>query len=102
MDMQPLYSNASPAEYYTDVNGNLAQAYTIADVESKHHIPLRLGLSLQYQLNDRLALLSGINYTYLESEFIYPLHKHLDLCLRSVLRQMCLKVILTYILGNSQ
>lgn len=78
MDMQPLYSNASPAEYYTDVNGNLAQAYTIADVESKHHIPLRLGLSLQYQLNDRLALLSGINYTYLESEFIYPLHKHLD------------------------
>jgi hypothetical protein len=77
-NVQPLYNDASPAHYYTNGMGNIAQAYTYTDVESKHHIPLRLGLSLQYQLNDRLALLSGINYTYLESEFIYPLHKHLD------------------------
>jgi hypothetical protein len=34
----------------------------------KHHIPVRFGLSLQYHLNDRLSLLSGISYTYLKSE----------------------------------
>ena len=77
-NVQPLYNDASPAHYYTNGMGNIAQAYTYTDVESKHHIPLRLGLSLQYQLNNRLALLSGINYTYLESEFIYPLHNNLD------------------------
>ena len=77
-NVQPLYNDASPAHYYTNGMGNIAQAFTYTDVESKHHIPLRLGLSLQYQLNDRLALLSGINYTYLESEFIYPLHNNLD------------------------
>ena len=36
----------------------------------KHHLPIRFGLSLQYPLNDRLALLSGINYTWLYSECI--------------------------------
>lgn len=36
---------------------------------SKHHLPVSLGLSLHYQLNPRLALLSGVNYTYLYSEF---------------------------------
>ena len=36
----------------------------------KHHLPMRLGLSLHYQLNDALALYSGINYTYLYSESI--------------------------------
>ena len=76
---QPLYYDASPANYYTSSTDKIAQAYTYTDVESKHHIPLRLGLSLQYQLNDRLALLSGINYTYLESEFsIQPHNKSYD------------------------
>ena len=71
---QALYNDANPADYYT--MGNLAHAYTYTDVESKHHIPLRLGLSLQYQFSERLALLSGISYTYLKSEFIYPQHSH--------------------------
>ena len=35
----------------------------------KHHPPVRLGMSLQYQLDDRLALLTGINYAWLYSEF---------------------------------
>lgn len=48
--------------------------YTLTDFVSKHHIPVRFGLSLQYQLNNRLALLSGINYTYLKSEFSLPLY----------------------------
>ena len=36
---------------------------------SKHHLPVRFGINLNHQLNDRLALLSGINYTWLYSEF---------------------------------
>ena len=78
MNTQPLYNDVSPAEYYTNDMSTIAKVYTYTDVESKHHIPLRLGLSLHYQLNNRLALLSGINYTYLESEFSYPQHNHLD------------------------
>ena len=77
-DVQPLYYDANPADYYTNSVSALPQAYTYTDVESKHHIPLRLGLSLQYQLNNRLALLSGISYTYMKSEFSYPLHSHMD------------------------
>ena len=81
MNSQPVYLDASPADYLNSSmqsKGYLASAYTIADVEAKHHIPLRLGLSLQYQLNDRLALLSGISYTYLKSEFSVPQHSYLD------------------------
>ena len=37
---------------------------------SKHHLPVRLGMSIHYQLSNRVALLSGINYTWLYSEFI--------------------------------
>lgn len=47
--------------------------YTLPDVVSKHKLPVRFGLSLQYQLSNRIALHSGINYTYLESEFITPI-----------------------------
>jgi hypothetical protein len=81
MDSQPVYLDASPADYLNSSmqsKGYLASAYTIADIEAKHHIPLHLGLSLQYQLNDRLALLSGISYTYLKSEFSVPQHSYLD------------------------
>ena len=47
--------------------------YTLPDVVSKHKLPVRFGLSLQYQLSNRIALYSGISYTYLESEFITPI-----------------------------
>ena len=53
----------------------VASSYSLTEYESKHHLPLRFGLSLQYQLNDRLSLLSGINYTYLYSEFSIPLYQ---------------------------
>ena len=41
----------------------------------KHYLPVRFGLSVQYQLNNRLALHSGINYTYLYSEFTSQYHR---------------------------
>ena len=47
----------------------------VYDDEVKHRLPVSLGLSVHYQLSPRLALLTGINYTYLYSEFstsLYP------------------------------
>ena len=46
------------------------------DIEVKHHIPVRFGLSLRYQLNSRLALTSGVSYTALKSEFSIPQYPH--------------------------
>ena len=48
--------------------------YSYADYEAKHNIPVRIGMDVQYRLNDRLSLLSGINYTYLHSQFSVPLY----------------------------
>lgn len=50
--------------------------YPHGDSDWNHHIPIRLGLSVQYQLNDHLALTSGISYTYLYSEWGKAFHKN--------------------------
>ena len=42
---------------------------------TKHHLPVRFGLSAQYQLNSNLALLGGVSYTRLYSEFSLPQYK---------------------------
>ena len=71
-------SYACDADYYDPVVGGSTQpipSSTTYDVEAKHRLPVTLGLSVHYQLNARLALLTGINYTYLYSEFstlLYP------------------------------
>lgn len=53
-------------------------SYVVTDYAAKHQLPLRLGLSLQYQLSPRLALLSGINYTRLSSEFSFPHYQNVS------------------------
>lgn len=67
--------DAQSDTYKYDI-GNYA-SYTRTEFVSKHHLPVRFGLSVQYQLNNRLALLSGINYTYLYSEFSIPLYQNI-------------------------
>lgn len=42
---------------------------------ASHHLPVRFGLSAQYQLNSNLALLGGVSYTRLYSEFSLPQYK---------------------------
>ena len=65
-------------EYYDSSVSSTTQpipSSTTYDVEAKHRMPVTLGLSVHYQLNACLALLTGINYTYLYSEFskhLYP------------------------------
>jgi hypothetical protein len=63
------FSN-NPDSYANSNNGSFVnpETPTVPDVVYKHHIPVRFGLSLQYHLNDRLSLLSGISYTYLKSD----------------------------------
>jgi hypothetical protein len=52
-------------------------SYTTTEFVSRHHLPVRFGLSVQYQLNNHLALFSGINYTRLSSEFSIPLYPNI-------------------------
>ena len=68
------------ADYYDPVVGGSTQpipSSTTYDVEAKHRLPVTLGLSVHYQLNACLALLTGINYTYLYSEFSTPLYPNI-------------------------
>ena len=65
------------SEYYDSGVSSTTQpisSSTTYDVEAKHRMPVTLGLSVHYQLNACLALLTGVNYTYLYSEFSKPLY----------------------------
>ena len=83
-------SVANDHEYYLGYDDSIANvinekphynsytnSYTNTDFVSKHHLPVRFGVSVQYQLNPHLALLSGINYTRLSSEFSIPLYPNI-------------------------
>ena len=48
----------------------------LKDYEWEHHLPVRFGLKLNYQLSPRLNLLSGISYTYLHSKLKMPPHEN--------------------------
>ena len=68
-NMESAYSTAQdkPTE-----NKDYFQYSTIKK-DSKHYLPVRFGLSVQYQLNNRLALFSGINsarYSGMETETV--------------------------------
>ncbi len=75
-------SNKGQIGYSSDYTGYNSEKYdpfmpssSTYDTEAKHRLPLSLGLSVQYQLSPRLAFLTGVNYTYLYSEFsisLYP------------------------------
>ena len=63
--------------HYNSYTTSYPKSYTNTDFVSKHHLPVRFGVSVQYQLNPHLALLSGINYTRLSSEFSIPLYPNI-------------------------
>lgn len=62
----PVYSDLSNGGYssYDMTAGNHATTY-----HAEHRLPIRFGLSLNYQLSTRAMLLTGLNYTYLFSRF---------------------------------
>ena len=49
-------------------------SYTLTDYVSKHYLPIRFGVSMDYRLSPRLTLLSGVSYTYQHSQFSLPLY----------------------------
>lgn len=69
------YSGSEYNGYYPAISGSGA-SYTLTEHIAKHRLPVRFGLSLHYQLSPRLALLSGVNYTRLSSEFSFPLYQN--------------------------
>lgn len=60
--------------YYQKVNpyNSTTNQFPYPQFVWKHRLPVRFGLSVHYQLNDRLSLLSGVSYTYLYSECSIP------------------------------
>lgn len=71
------FANVTDSESgYKEMNSSTS--YTVTQYAAKHHLPLRLGLSLHYQIHPRLALLSGISYTRLSSEFSFPLYQNVS------------------------
>lgn len=49
--------------------------YSLTDYASKHHLPVCFGLNLQWHLHPHLALVTGLHYTYMHSEFSIPLYE---------------------------
>lgn len=71
--MDRVYLNYT--EFGSHSYANSKSSYTMTEYESKHRLPVRFGLSLDYQLSPSLALNSGLSYTYLYSEFSIPLYQ---------------------------
>ena len=53
----------------TNTYYNGGKAYDVVELpEEKHHKPLKFGISVRYVLDERWSLLSGITYSYLNSD----------------------------------
>ena len=57
----------SPSSHYESISSETPQNET--PIKASHHLPIRFGLKIGYQLSERWALQTGITYTYLYSEF---------------------------------
>lgn len=70
------YTSMFINELMTGLDGQAASGGpSQMDFVSEHRLPVRLGLSLHYQLSPRVAFLSGVDYTYLYSRFSLPFYK---------------------------
>ena len=82
---KPVFYDNSVAsdEYdgYDDVipmGGKKIKPYRMTERVADHHLPVQVGLSLHYQLSEKTALLTGLNYTFLYSKFNVPLYKNAE------------------------
>lgn len=64
--------------YSTDAGESAPVSMSQINYVTKHHLPIRFGLTLNYQLTPRIALLSGISYTYLHSRFSIPIYQNIS------------------------
>ena len=74
-----IYNNSFADD--DDIDGHpyadVSPSYSLTDKVWEHHLPVRFGVSLSRQLSPRLALQSGINYTYLFSRSSIPLYPNI-------------------------
>ena len=64
---EPFYN--SPI---TDYQNDVSDTYVVTPPtinKANHHQPIRVGLSLRYAISPRWSLLTGVNYSYLQSDF---------------------------------
>jgi hypothetical protein len=70
--------NISKDAEYNAGTSSPGVSYAQTETVWKHRLPVRFGLGVQYRLNDRLSLLSGISYTYLYSECSTSLYRNIS------------------------
>ena len=78
VDVRREHAYANDVNYYSEkpvIPFDHESAIHNNNYSAKHHLPVRFGLSAQYQLNSSLALLGGVSYTRLYSEFSLPQYK---------------------------
>lgn len=63
-------------EYLDNSNYESSTGYNFTDYEWEHHLPVRFGLKLNYELSPHLNLQSGISYTYLHSKLKMSPHEN--------------------------
>lgn len=68
------YTTPSGFHAAPGTNGNMQTFYSLTDYVTKHYLPVRFGLSVQWHVHPRLAITTGLHYTYLHSEFTIPLY----------------------------
>ena len=59
---------SSRSNYFTAAYMNQNNV-SVVEIEEKHHRPIKAGVSLRIVLDERWSLLTGMNYSYLYSEF---------------------------------
>ncbi len=72
----PMLMDANAyGETNSDMNGEISMPLYEQQPEMEegihHHQPIRFGLSLRYQLNDRWSVEGGLSYTYLSSDITH-------------------------------
>ena len=67
-----------PSDYHSapSTTGTTPTFYSLTDYASKHHLPVCFGLNLQWHVHPRLAITTGLHYTYLHSEISIPLYDY--------------------------
>lgn len=67
-----MASSFSDAQFGNAGDANfmfLAAKSTLQKEKAKHHVPLRVGVSVRYALTDRFGIETGLAYTFLSSDF---------------------------------
>lgn len=65
---------ANPIGAYEDAfaeNNTKDAIIGLGERKTKHHQPVKFGISVRYRLNDKWSLQTGVSYGYLSSEFSY-------------------------------